>query len=363
VAEQAASFLRGGGGDDASSPPRAAATTTTTWPPPDTLEGIVRGAVAQRVEWLDDAFLAALDAYAQAIDARMRKSNANANAANNAAADDSARLLDVLLLVRREVLAQVSSRLPATVQVLDAALRETEAQARLRVVERALAGGGGGLPGVAFDALASTAGQLVDDMEDAEAVPDRALLARLVLLREELRAMHARREYFPPSADGGNANNGGAAVFGFHRSNLPRACAAFAKELVAVGDGNRRVVLLAKAFEEDWTGGVEGRSGAGKKGGDDEASGGGGGGFGKSSAKKQQQQTQRKEAPDVVRPGRFLATVHAMSGELEARLRSGGGGDAEASAAAVLRRLDEVRMEAVAVLDRMQRRGGGSSSR
>jgi len=86
-----------------------------------------------------------------------------------------------------------------------------------------------------------------------------------------------------------------------------------------------------------------------------------------------------------VRPGRFLATVHAMSGELEARLREGGGGGraegGQASngegggggvggggispesqgEAAVLRRLDELRLEAVAVLDRMQRASGSAS--
>jgi hypothetical protein len=422
VAEQAASFIRrapedgdgGGGGNETenAADDDDSDSGSSGWPSADTLEGIVRGAVAQRVEWLDDAFLAALDAYAQAIDGRMRSSSsksggggkgggsntnggsktATANAASAASREMDARLVEVLHRIRREVLAQVGARLPATVQVLDAALRETEAGPRLAVVSRALGGGGGGPPGISFEALASTAGQLVDDMEDAEAVADRALLARLVLLREELRAMHARRSYFPSAggeggggggagAGGGSGNGGGgAAVFGFHRSNLPRACAAFAKELLAVGDGSRRAALLAKAFEEDWTGGAGSNNKGGGGAGGGSGSGGGGGGGAEGRGQKQRQQQTKKEAPDVVRPGRFLATVHAMSDELEARLRreqqggGGGGGGSDGAgggggvlspeaetAAAVLRRLDEVRMEAVAVLDRMQRAGRASS--
>jgi hypothetical protein len=375
VAEQAASFLRAGGSGDGAT--NAATTNDDGWPSADTLEGIVRGAVAQRVEWLDDAFLAALDAFVVAIDGRRRQREQQQQTGAAAAdADADGRLIQVLQLVRGQVLAQVSARLPPAVRVLDAALRETERRERIEVVERALLQGGGGgdddissnnnsggLPRVSFEALASAAGQLVDDMEDAEAVPDRALLARLVLLREELRAMHARQAW--GGGGGGEGGNGGgksstAAIFGFNRANLPRSCAAFAKELLAVGDGTRRAALLTKAFEEDWTGGAGGGGGGGGEGGS------GGGGFG--GASQQQKKKQKKESPDVVRPGRFLATLHAMSAELEQRVRSSQGDSGEAReeaerAVAVLRRMDDVRMEAVAVLDRMQRGGRGVASR
>lgn len=39
----------------------------------------------------------------------------------------------------------------------------------------------------------------------------------------------------------------------------------------------------------------------------------------------QEQQQQQQEAPDVVRPGRLLTTLHAMRQELEVQLVSSGG--------------------------------------
>lgn len=61
-----------------------------------------------------------------------------------------------------------------------------------------------------------------------------------------------------------------------------------------------------------------------------------------------------QEAPDVVRPGRFMATLHAMRAELEA---GKGGAPDTPSQAAILSRLGSIQMEAMAVLDSIQRGG------
>jgi hypothetical protein len=122
---------------------------------------------------------------------------------------------------------------------------------------------------------------------------------------------------------------------------VPQRCIAFLKELIKVTDPARRAGLMQQAFAEDWTGSA-GRSNAERKEAEQAAweaqqagkLGGGGG----------------KKGVDYIRPGRFMGTLHAMIAEME---RSGaaegeGGG-------AVLRRLDDIKLEAMAVLDRMQR--------
>lgn len=71
---------------------------------------------------------------------------------------------------------------------------------------------------------------------------------------------------------------------------------------------------------------------------------------------------QKQDAPDIVRPGRLLTTLHAMRQELEVQLvASGADSAAGAEALTLLRRLEDIRVEALVALDRVQqaRPGGG----
>lgn len=103
-----------------------------------------------------------------------------------------------------------------------------------------------------------------------QVVADRSLLARLVLLREELRSLAEQQSaegfwrtnsaanvidsHQPPAsssasasqAAGGGDSSDGMAFFAFHRSNLPARCAAFLKNLLNVQDRNARLGLLNK---------------------------------------------------------------------------------------------------------------------
>ncbi len=62
---------------------------------------------------------------------------------------------------------------------------------------------------------------------------------------------------------------------------------------------------------------------------------------------------------DYVRPGRFLATLHAMRSELS--VPDGANGPGAAAAPGMLQRMEQVREEALAVLQQIQSKGGASA--
>jgi hypothetical protein len=65
-------------------------------------------------------------------------------------------------------LLQVSARLPPPVQVLNTALSHSSRAQREAVVQQALGGGKGDIPGTTLDAVGAAAHQLIDDMEDQQ---------------------------------------------------------------------------------------------------------------------------------------------------------------------------------------------------
>jgi hypothetical protein len=60
--------------------------------------------------------------------------------------------------------------------------------------------------------------------------------------------------------------------------------------------------------------------------------------------------------PDVLRPGRFLETLHTIRAELEK------GVEEQTATAETLRRVGDILMESCAVLDRMQRAEGKAAA-
>ncbi|GIL92422.1 hypothetical protein Vretimale_6501 [Volvox reticuliferus] len=302
----------------------------------------VRDAVARRLDFLDANFLTTLSGFIRACEQR-----------------GDAQLTRVLIAIREEVLRQVAGRMPAAAQVLDLALRHADKDKRVGVLRAASAAGAGagavadgavgasgGVPTADLDTLAATASKFIDEMEEQPEIPDRRLLARLVLLREEVRLLREEARF----------NAGADQPTEPVRSNVPQRCAAFLKELVAVSDPLRRVGLLAAAFERDWDG----------------------------AAPKQKPQTAfHADQPDWVRPGRFMATLQSMVVQLQmvdeaasastsggsggtaadSTGRNGAGGSSSAGGnSAVIARLEAIRSEAMAVLDRMHTAGGTGSS-
>lgn len=73
--------------------------------------------------------------------------------------------------------------------------------------------------------LSAAALQFIDDMEEQQLVADRRLLARLVIVQEELRWL---------GQEAGEAADGPLA---FGRANVPQRCIAFLKVRPAAGRG------------------------------------------------------------------------------------------------------------------------------
>eukprot|EP00195_Chlamydomonas_chlamydogama_P008745 CAMPEP_0202897154 /NCGR_PEP_ID=MMETSP1392-20130828/5993_1 /ASSEMBLY_ACC=CAM_ASM_000868 /TAXON_ID=225041 /ORGANISM="Chlamydomonas chlamydogama, Strain SAG 11-48b" /LENGTH=366 /DNA_ID=CAMNT_0049582727 /DNA_START=253 /DNA_END=1353 /DNA_ORIENTATION=- len=288
-----------------------------------TEEEAVRRAVVQRLEYMDANFLAALNGYIKAV---------------SAAGSDAAPLTALLLAIREEVMRQVTLRLPPAARALHLLAQEVDKDRRLAVMRAALSGGSGELPASTPDALVSSSTTFIDDMEEQTVVADRRLLARLCLVREEARWLELEAAFNAPSASSASqpgpettSDDGSAAASGpgssrpisaamFVRSNVPQRCAAFIKELVGVADSAARVGLLSRTFSEDWEG---------------------------AAPRQKPQSADRREQPDWVRPGRFMATLHALTAQLEVD-----GGEANA---AVLKRMRDIHLEAMSVLDKIQR--------
>ncbi|GAX77155.1 hypothetical protein CEUSTIGMA_g4600.t1 [Chlamydomonas eustigma] len=328
--------------------------------PPISEEEAVRKAVVQRIEFLDANFLGALNGYIQAVKRLPLESQ---------------DLLPLMELVQKEVLNQVSLRLPPAARVLNRALQDMDKEKRVKVLRSSLTGGAGDLPGSDTDSLVTAASQFIDDMEDQSSILDRRLLARLCLVREEVRwlglessftgsqsmkssagesssrraeegsdealegamtadnnvMLLADAEELVLAAAAAGADGRGhqqlpddqSAALRFYRSNVPQRSAIFVNQVVSVGDSTKRVALLSRAFCEDWEG---------------------------AAPRQKAQNNAIKGQPDFVRPGRFMTTLNAIIMQLEMD-----GAHLRAKQKGLMQRLRDVQMEAVNVLDRMQR--------
>jgi hypothetical protein len=82
------------------------------------------------------------------------------------------------------------------------------------------------------------ANQLVEDMERLDEIPDLNLHARTVLVREELCLLE--EEY--------HSNSKSKLFTIFPKNKIPTTEISFLKELLKIGDGNRRKAILVDAF-------------------------------------------------------------------------------------------------------------------
>lgn len=280
---------------------------------------------------------------------------------DGAAADPQAAqrrdLVGVLVAIKAEVLSQLGESLPPEMQAIQAALEAPTSEARMATLREAT--GPDASPRCDAGALALTVGKVLGDFEAAEreaeaeaaegdAAPpapvDRAFLARLCLMREELRlladetgmepgASSESGEAPPPpaqqievevepgvfeAAEGSSdthaasspAPSASASPYTALRG-VPARESAFIKELVSVGSSERRRALLEAAFRGDLA--AAGPTGAG------------------------------------VRPGAFMDCLRAVQAELTGPAYEGAQG--AGAAPEMLGRLEEVWREAVLVLE------------
>ncbi|PIA35859.1 hypothetical protein AQUCO_03400032v1 [Aquilegia coerulea] len=145
------------------------------------VEIAAQGVIGKRVDKMESGFMMALDYMIQLAE----KDN-----------DDQRKLL--LEVIKQTVLSHLTKKCPPHVQVIGLLCRTPEKESRHELLRRVAAGGGEfgsekgtkvQLPAANLNDIANQADDLLETMESRPVVPDRKLLARLVLIREEARNM------------------------------------------------------------------------------------------------------------------------------------------------------------------------------
>lgn len=145
------------------------------------VELAAQGVIGKRVDQMESGFMMALDYMIQL--------------AEN---DDDDKRKSLLEVIKETVLSHLTKKCPPHVQVIGLLCRTPQKKSRHELMRRVAAGGGvfqseNGtkvqLPGANLNDIANQADDLLETMETRPVVPDRKLLARLVLIREEARNM------------------------------------------------------------------------------------------------------------------------------------------------------------------------------
>lgn len=180
---------------------------------------ILKHAVNSRIELMDAGFLAALAAYKRAAEAK--------------GDENTLRLINA---IREEVLIAVSKKLPAPMQIVDLLVRNITPEERAFILTTSVGGGNSDIPACSPDEIALAVGQLIDEMEKMEQVPDWSLLLQLCHARELVRRIGlvdeiSARQSMPPKM-----------AMTMETSLVNALC--------SVGDPMRRKALLKRAFDK-----------------------------------------------------------------------------------------------------------------
>ncbi|XVF81286.1 hypothetical protein PTKIN_Ptkin15bG0143500 [Pterospermum kingtungense] len=246
------------------------------------VELAAQGVIGKRVDEMESGFMMALDYMIQLAEK-----------------DQDDKRKSLLEVIKETVLSHLTKKCPPHVQVIGLLCRTPEKESRHELLRRVAAGGGAfkskngtkvHIPGANLNDIANQADDLLETMETRPVVPDRKLLARLVLIREEARNMMG----------GGILDERNDRGF----STLPESEVNFLTKLVALKPGKTiqemiKNVMLGKDEGADYSDT------------DEEANAGrirSGGIAGRGSV------TGRKPLP--VRPGMFLETVTKVLGGL-----------------------------------------------
>ncbi|KAK9684816.1 hypothetical protein RND81_10G234800 [Saponaria officinalis] len=140
-----------------------------------------QGVIGKRVDEMEPGFIMALDYMIQTADK-----------------DQDEQRKALLEVIKETVLSHLTKKCPPHVQVIGLLCRTPQKESRHELMRRVAAGGGEfkgendtkiHLPGSNLLDIANQADDLLETMETRPVVPDRKLLARLVLIREEARNM------------------------------------------------------------------------------------------------------------------------------------------------------------------------------
>ncbi|XP_010524644.1 PREDICTED: uncharacterized protein LOC104802645 [Tarenaya hassleriana] len=246
------------------------------------VELAAQGVIGKRVDEMESGFMMALDYMIQLAEK-----------------DQDDRRKSILEVVKETVLSHLTRKCPPHVQVIGLLCRTPEKESRHELLRRVAAGGGAfesgngtklHIPGANLNDIANQADDLLETMETRPVVPDRKLLARLVLIREEARNMMG----------GGILDERNDRGF----STLPESEVNFLTKLVALKPGKTVQEMIKDVMQgknegadDDPSNDEEGSSTRGRR---------------QSGINGRGSVTGRKPLP--VRPGMFLETVTKVLG-------------------------------------------------
>ncbi|KAJ7955476.1 Protein PEP-RELATED DEVELOPMENT ARRESTED 1, chloroplastic [Quillaja saponaria] len=145
------------------------------------VELAAQGVIGKRVDQMESDFMMALDYMIQLAEK-----------------DQDDKRKSLLEVIKETVLSHLTKKCPPQVQVIGLLCRTPQKESRHELLRRVAAGGGVfqgenstkiHIPGANLNDIANQADDLLETMETRPVVPDRKLLARLVLIREEARNM------------------------------------------------------------------------------------------------------------------------------------------------------------------------------
>ncbi|KAM5562934.1 protein PEP-RELATED DEVELOPMENT ARRESTED 1, chloroplastic [Rosa sericea] len=253
------------------------------------VEIAAQGVLGKRVDEMEAGFMMALDYMIQLADS-----------------DQDEKRKSLLEVIKDTVLSYLTKKCPPHVQVIGLLCRTPLKESRQELLRRVAAGGGVfkskndvkvHVPAANLNEIANQADDLLETMETRPIVPDRKLLARLVLIREEARNMMG----------GGILDERNDRGF----KTLPESEVNFLTKLVALKPGKTVGEMIKSVME----GKDEGAEDSGSDEEDTTSRKGSSGIAGRESV------TGRKALP--VRPGMFLETVSKVLGGIYAGNVSG----------------------------------------
>jgi len=266
------------------------------------LQQAIEMAVKKESNDLDDTFLVVLMKY---IEATKQQGQSD--------------MTQLLVRVYEATIQHVTDSMPPEIQLLSKLSQEKEPEKRDQMLRTSVSGGQKDIPLCDLESLAITSTRMVEDMEAMPEVPDRNLLVRTCLIREEIRQLALELK----GLDAPEILKFSAIV--------PGRVSHFIKELMPVTDGLRREALMEKVFRGDWEGAAPKNRLTQREWINKSKFGGEG----------------EEEAPDVVRPGALLSALLRLHVAMQK--------DEEKKSINMkkIQRVADIRQEAVRVMNRL----------
>ena len=167
------------------------------------VDAALKNAVTPRLDSFNSTLLPILNSYIEAVQERSARQEGQND------------VLGVLLGLKSEILSQLAERLPPEMRTIQLAVEASGPDGRMTVLRDALLSTSASSP-INVDMLKLTVSRMIEDFEgddddddDDAAIPDRALLAKLCLLREELRQLSEEAGMKPGGLGVGGSTSGG----------------------------------------------------------------------------------------------------------------------------------------------------------